>query len=291
LGTVQFGVRYGIANVTGQPDATTVADIIAAGWKCGLRSFDTAQGYGASEAVLGEAFAKLGIADEVEVISKLAPEIQADDPAAVEEAVRGSLHRLTIPRLSGLMLHREAQLDSWESSIRPAFDAVREAGLIERAGVSVYSAERAIEALANPGIDMIQVAANVFDRRMQRAGVFERAGDLGKTVFIRSVYLQGLALMSPDATPARIPLAAKAVAALDQFCRQHRADRRQFAIGFVRAAAPEARLVLGAETQEQVEENCALFAAPPIDPALYSNWNAIWPGDDDELIDPRNWPA
>jgi aryl-alcohol dehydrogenase-like predicted oxidoreductase len=114
---------------------------------------------------------------------------------------------------------------------------------------------------------------------------------LGKTVFIRSVYLQGLALMSPDATPARIPLAAKAVAALDQFCRQHRVDRRQFAIGFVRAAAPEARLVLGAETQEQVEENCALFAAPPIDPALYSSWNAIWPGDDDELIDPRNWPA
>src|SRR5262249_19249157 len=140
-------------------------------------------------------------------------------------------------------------------------------GLIQGAGISVYSADRALTALAQPGIDMIQVAANVFDRRIQRAGVFERARELGKAVFIRSVYLQGLALMTPDAAPAHIPMAVQEIATLDEFCREHRVDRRHFALDFIRAAAPEARLVLGAETAEQMKENCDFLTRTPIDPA------------------------
>lgn len=291
LGAVQLGLPYGIANTAGQPDAAEAAEIIAAGWRRGLRWFDTAQAYGTSEAVLGEAFEKLGIAAEACVISKLAPEVPAADPVSVCDAVGGSLQRLRVPKLAGLMLHRESQLDAWEPGIRRSFEAAKDAGLIERVGISVYSTEHALNALAAPGIDMIQVAANVFDRRMQRGGVFQRAKDLGKAVFIRSVYLQGLALMPPEAAPTGISRAVEAVRALDEFCRERRIDRRQFAIDFVRAAAPDARLVLGAETSRQVAENCDCFAGDAIAPAFHDQWMKRWPEDVEALIDPRFWPS
>jgi aryl-alcohol dehydrogenase-like predicted oxidoreductase len=97
--------------------------------------------------------------------------------------------------------------------------------------------------------------------------------------------------MPPDAAPAGVEGASCAVAGLEAFCREQALDRRHFAVDFIRAQAPQARLVLGAETAAQVEENCALFTAPPLDPAIHAGWLARWPDDLEPLIDPRLWKS
>ena len=58
LGTAQLGTNYGIANRMGKPDFDTAEAIIKTTWDAGIREFDTAQGYGDSEQVLGEVFQK-----------------------------------------------------------------------------------------------------------------------------------------------------------------------------------------------------------------------------------------
>src|SRR5467141_3083494 len=71
LGAAQFGMPYGIANTAGQPDSSTIIEIVSAVWSRGVRFFDTAQAYGASEEALGQALMRLSIGGEACVVSKL----------------------------------------------------------------------------------------------------------------------------------------------------------------------------------------------------------------------------
>src|SRR5580698_8243033 len=53
IGTVQFGQAYGISNSRGQVPADDVATILRRGAQSGIKTLDTAAGYGEAEAVLG----------------------------------------------------------------------------------------------------------------------------------------------------------------------------------------------------------------------------------------------
>ena len=288
LGTAQLGMPYGVANVAGQPDYETVEEIVAAVWGCGVRFFDTAPAYGRSEEALGRAFTRLSLGDQVCVISKLTIDQKATKEVC--EDIESSLARLKVPRLWGGLLHREEELDRWNGSLHRTLSEAKRAGLLSYIGASVYSVARALQALDLDDIDLIQVPANVFDRRMERAGVFEHARERGKVVFVRSVYLQGLALMETDHVGETIPCGKKAVAAFKRFCAEHQVDRQHFAIDYVRRMAPDAKLIIGAETTSQARENCALFARKQIAEGACRAWTSCWPDDVDELVDPRRWP-
>ena len=54
LGTVQFGLDYGVSNQTGKVDLDEAKAILTACEKLGIRSLDTATEYGDSEKILGE---------------------------------------------------------------------------------------------------------------------------------------------------------------------------------------------------------------------------------------------
>ena len=54
LGTVQFGLLYGIANQVGKVSRDEVAEILGHARAAGVDTLDTAIGYGDSEVILGE---------------------------------------------------------------------------------------------------------------------------------------------------------------------------------------------------------------------------------------------
>ena len=66
LGTVQFGLDYGIANEAGQVKCAEVEQILSEVKKNEIDMLDTAIAYGTSEEVLGE----VGV-DEFRVVTKL----------------------------------------------------------------------------------------------------------------------------------------------------------------------------------------------------------------------------
>ena len=71
VGTVQFGMTYGIANQQGRPSRKEVLEIIKFGYESGICDYDTAAVYGESEEVLGQCFKDLGICNKVNVFTKI----------------------------------------------------------------------------------------------------------------------------------------------------------------------------------------------------------------------------
>ena len=288
LGTAQLGMDYGIANVGGRPSMDAAAEVVRLAWEHGVRCFDTAQSYGESELVLGSALFRCG-SEAPKIVTKLNPETDINDVTAVVFGMRASLERLHIDHVWGLMLHDEGALDLWIRGGGHGLQVLKQMGLAKHLGVSVYSVERALQALAFDEVDIIQVPANIFDRRMVRAGVFSRARELGKTVFVRSVFLQGLVFLSPGIA-ARVPEGENAVRTLSAFCEHYGVGIRKFVLDHICWAAPEAQLVIGAETAGQIQENCNLLVAHPCDPLLHEQWDQLWAVDHSGLIDPRSWP-
>lgn len=290
LGTAQLGMAYGVANRTGRPDAAGASRIVGSAWSAGVRYYDTAQSYGDSESVLGRAFGELGIVPDVRVVTKLHPSLESSNDAQIRTSVLESRRALGIQVIWGLMLHREEMLDGWDTRWGPVLGDLREEGLIDSVGVSVYSPDAALRALETEGIDILQVPANAFDRRMRRSGVFARADELGKQVFVRSIYLQGLALMDPGDVDPAIASGPEAVATLRTFCRERGIEPRQFAIDHALCSAPHAILVVGAERAAQVEENCELVRGSARPARDVADWDALWPDDIGQLVDPSQWP-
>ncbi|MCW3018565.1 MAG: aldo/keto reductase [Solirubrobacterales bacterium] len=293
LGTAQLGQPYGIANRTGQPNDETASAVLELASSLGIRYVDTAQGYGRSEEIIGRWLQRRpeSTASNVRVISKLSPALDPADTGALAESLEGSWARLGAQPIWGMLLHTEALLDRWEGRLAETLRDLRERGRITHMGVSVASVEGMRKAIEMRDMEIIQAPANVFDRRMRRAGLFALAQAAGKHVFIRSVFLQGLMLLDPAEAARRLPLAAGAVERLDAFCAEHMADRREFAVGYARQHVPGALLVIGSETPAQVAENCRLIAQTPPQPQLYEEWDAVWPNDDPVLVNPARWPV
>ena len=263
LGTVQFGLPYGVANKTGQPDQSMVTDIIRTAWGKGIREFDTAQDYGISEQVLGIAFSELGIASEAQVISKINPELDHCDPQVMAKAIDASLEKLRVPCLLGLMLHKEDLLCKWKNGLGDILQDFVKSGKVKQLGVSVYSPDKALEALNIKELGMIQVPSNILDRRFERKNIFTLAANKNKLVYIRSIFLQGLILMDPEELPGRMSFAIPVINKIKSLCNDLNLTRHELAIGYLKEKVPGAKLVIGVDNPQQLIKNIESWERKP----------------------------
>ncbi|MCD4744447.1 MAG: aldo/keto reductase [Desulfobacteraceae bacterium] len=288
LGTVQLGMDYGVANVTGKPDFADAAKVVQSAWMDGIHEFDTAQGYGDSEKSLGHIFKSLGINFDVKVISKIDTAIDHLDENALHNSIMCSLNNLKCTSLYGLMLHRESLLGIWDKGLGKLLDTFVKQGIIKHVGVSVYSPDKAIQALNLKEISMVQIPANIIDHRFKNAGVIELADELGKTLYVRSIFLQGLLLMDSDKLPVSMEF-AKPV--LKEFCKlseEVKLTRHELAMGYVKSVYPNAKILFGAETVEQVKNNIEVWkkeCSESVVNLIHDRFSKV----DEQILNPSLW--
>ncbi len=289
LGTAQLGLPYGIANRTGQPDHETAESIVKTAWQGGIREFDTAQAYGESEAVLGRALTSLGISHDARIITKLDPTLNPLREQDITGAVKRSLEYLQAPSLYGLMLHREEWLDHLNNGLEKTLRALVLDDIVQHLGISLYSPARALQALKFPLFDLLQVPANILDRRFADAGVFKLAEEKGKQVYIRSVFLQGLLLMAGEDLPATLALAKGPLGKIDSLCRRYQYSRQEIALLYIQAHYPQAKIIIGAETPIQLAQNLAIWKDSPASILDFDEFDGLSVGDE-RIINPALWP-
>jgi aryl-alcohol dehydrogenase-like predicted oxidoreductase len=272
LGTVQFGLNYGIANTQGKPSFDRVKAILKTALDNGITSLDTAAAYGDSEEVLGKALAELGIADRMTVVSKVPPLPEKCDPLEfIATSVTNSLKRLRLPVIPLILFHNE--LD-WRC--REELSSLIDKGMIEAAGVSLDSLECAATADESP---FVQLPCNVFDHRFDDKIKNHTAGH----IFIRSVYLQGLAVMPKEKIP--FPELLTYRKKLESFGMPMQELCMRYLLSFPGGVS----VLTGVDTPEQLQENCRMAALGPLPADLLKQVSEAVPLLPERLIRPKLW--
>ncbi len=289
LGTVQLGMPYGAANTTGQPDRTTARKIIQTAWECGIRIFDTAQGYGQSEEVLGDALAHGNFLQEARVITKFHPSLDHTNKKVLLHALYDSLRKLGVERLEGIFFHREKCLDLWNTGLGEIVSDIAASQKSAKVGISVYSPQRAFEALEKNGIDCVQVPTNILDHRFEQTGVFDRAQKAGKKVFIRSIYLQGLLLLDPEKLAEKMSFAKDVLQEVETLAEKYEVSPQELALAYVKQSFDGAYCVVGAETALQVRNNCDLWEQAGAPAEALQEIQDTFASVDERILNPAKW--
>jgi aryl-alcohol dehydrogenase-like predicted oxidoreductase len=284
LGTAQFGLSYGIANIHGKPDTATVTSLLRSAWAGGIRSLDTAIAYGDSEQVLGSA----GV-QEFGIITKL-PEIpegigQADVPEWVDSQVAGSLHRMGVKRLDGLLLHRPSQLLS--SIGAPLYSALQRQvaqGRVRKIGISIYEPSELDQLMPRFDFDVVQAPFNILDFRLIGSGWARRLKESGVELHVRSVFLQGLLLMPANRRPAYFDRWETLWAAWDAWLYEHQLTPLQACLRYALHAEGVQQVVLGVESESQLKEILSVLDEGPL-PDGYQGLRS----QDADLLNPSFW--
>lgn len=282
LGTVQFGLPYGITNKAGQVPEVEVGRILDLAASSGIDLVDTAQAYGSAETVLGRCWPT---GAPRRIISKLTA---AAGRQSWEESLIASLERLRTPKLDGFLLHRASDLLAPDGKeLMDWLEGLRERGLVERIGVSVYNSSE-LDELPLDRLQLVQLPLSVYDQRPIRDGTICRLKDLGIAVHVRSVLLQGLLLQSPQHWPDHLSPAFREHHA-QWHAHLHRLGVSPLAgaLGFIRSCKGiEAVLVGVVSVQELTQVLQAWSQAENALPEVPLDW--AWKNSID--VDPCRWP-
>lgn len=282
LGTVQFGLRYGVAGRGEIVPEAEVRDILACAEALGIRMLDTAAAYGDIEERL------VGLVQshpKFRIVTKLPPIPAGTTPAGAERWVDATLERAFQrlgDRLHAVLFHRAEDLLEgcavalWERS--SAWSARRSIPL----GVSAYDVATLDLVRRRFPVTIAQLPGNALDQRLLRQ---PSSAPPGFEIHLRSAFLQGLLLMPEEDAARRVPRAAAALTTWHAWCRSQQLEPLVAALGLVKGLPGVSHCVVGVDRLTQLEAIAAAWQAAPV---LHGD---MLHTDDLEIIDPRRWPA
>jgi aryl-alcohol dehydrogenase-like predicted oxidoreductase len=280
LGTAQFGLDYGITNSAGRVKLGEVKQVLQFASSLGVSLLDTAHSYGDAERRIGDFGSK-----RFDVVTKLSsprsPLVSLDEH--YKKSLLLSLSRLRVDRVYGVLAHDIHDLDSADlTDVAHSLMRLRESGLTERVGISVYHPHQ-LEPVLNEFVpDMVQLPFNLVDRRFEESGWLKTLKDMQIEVHSRSIFLQGLLLIKAHEIPDSFSRWRGIFLDLESWCREHNFSKLEAALGFALSNTLIDRVIVGVASLSQLQQ-IHLAAGITIEgfPAVSSL--------DLDLIDPSRW--
>jgi aryl-alcohol dehydrogenase-like predicted oxidoreductase len=292
LGTVQWGMPYGIANSSGQPDLEMVRQILDLAARSGIETLDTARTYGTSEAVIGEIISELQT--PFRVVTKLSPDIyevgltKSEVLERCKKSVEESLKSLRMHQIDTLLLHRGFHKDIGNGFIWEYLLQLKENGVVKHIGLSAVNPVEAMDALKGLKIDLIQVATSLLDQRLLRLGFFSMAHELGIEVHVRSLFLQGIAFLDKRKLPPKMHILKPKLDMIEKLAVENSIDPALIWLDFASRLVAN-KLILGCEKEIQLAKSLEWILELPIDPGIYQSLEV----EDlpDSILDPSLWSS
>lgn len=265
LGTVQFGMKYGVNNQIGrQPTREESFEMLDAALDGGISVIDTARAYGEAELVLGEYFRTSGRNfSETRVVSKLRPNViepgEKDVLGACKREVEDSLRRMGLSRLDGYLFHTPQYI--YQPKLVNALVKLKEEGYTDHIGISIYDIAEGETALETGVMDYLQMPYSILDQRGIKTGFLHKCKAQGLTVATRSAFLQGLFMMEEEQIPDYLESALPYLHIMTDILHKYQVNKVDAILAFVASEADIDYLVFGVEKFAQIRENLARFKA------------------------------
>lgn len=280
LGTVQFGLNYGINNLLGKPEKESVFDILSYAYENGIKYIDTAELYGNAHELIGE-FHKSNPTRKFNIITKFPHEFED----SLDNKINDYLSQLEIDYLEAILFH------SFESYIYHKSHLTNLVKLksksIKYIGVSVYTNEQMNEAIDDMNIDIIQIPFNIFDNLNLRGELIKKAKSKNKIIHTRSAFLQGLFFMkknNPNSIRIKLENELKIV---ENISLKSSIPIGSIALNYCLVQTNIDGVLIGVDSLEQLKENID-FAKNKIPNKYLDEINSITINNI-ELLNPSKW--
>ncbi|HUO88362.1 MAG TPA: aldo/keto reductase [Rhizomicrobium sp.] len=258
LGTVQFGQAYGISNTRGRVPLEDARTILSRAAAAGMRTLDTAAGYGEAEHVLG---ALASVTKPFRIVTKTIP--LKNGLEGVLERTRQSVAILHRRPVDVLLVHAAGDLIGREGEeLWRRLKELRDEGLFRSIGISAYVADDPIALARRFGPDVMQVPLSLLDQRLVHSGALKTLKELGVEIHARSLFLQGLLFLDEDRLPANLAAAAPHLRKVRALFKEAGVTALQAALAFA-LGTPEVDVgIVGVTTPGELEEIIAAAGKP-----------------------------
>ena len=255
LGSVQFGIPYGVSNNEGKTSKKQALSILNFAQKKGIRTIDTAPSYGDSERVLGKLFE----GEEWDITTKTLPfnskSINEEQIEQLRSVFRESLVSLHKKSIYGLLVHScNDLLKPGGEKIFREMERLREIGMVKKIGVSVYNSKQIAAILGKFNIDLIQLPINIFDQHLFVDGWLEKLKNKNVEIHARSAFLQGLLLMPRTSIPTYFLPIKEKIELFSKSAQELSLSKLELALGYVMGINEVDKIVVGVNTIEQLRE-------------------------------------
>ena len=283
LGTVQWGVPYGLYNQEGMTSTKTVKAILDEALAGGIHLLDTASLYGESEAVLGR-----NVLDEFRIVTKTpkfqVEHIERQEVDGLVNTFRASLKKLNCASIYGLLIHdAEDILKPGGLMLIQALVALKMQGLVDKIGVSVYDGKQVTRILKIFTPDIVQLPISILDQRVLRDGTLDSLYQLGVEVHARSVFLQGLLLMPADEIPIYFNPIRSLLNQFHMAANDQNLTAIQASLTFVRDLTQISKVLVGVQNLQQFQDCARDFKIDASFEAKNLNYDEI------KFVNPSMW--
>ena len=270
LGTVQFGLQYGV-NSAGRPSQEAVKSILSEAAKGGVATLDTSSAYGNSEEVLGESIAT---PSQFKIVSKY-----PKGEVPVGEMFNSTLKRLKVDKLYGYLLHH-FEVYKNNPAVWDEFIVLKETGKVQKIGFSLYTPEELEFILKNGSpFDLIQVPFNIFDKKF--LPYMKELHEKGVEIHVRSTFLQGLFFKDRNALPEKLQTMKEYLLQLDDFSKKSGLSISEIALNYNLQNPYIDGVLIGVDNVDQLRMNLDSVKNTPINIEIEVK--------EQELLNPVNW--
>ena len=276
LGTVQFGLNYGINNTQGKPEKENVFQILSYAYESGIRYLDTAELYGNAHDLIGE-FHKLYPAKKFEIITKFPHEFES----SLDDKIYTYLDQLAVSHLHAILFH------SFDSYVKHRSELNGKIDKVIKIGVSVYTNAQMEAVINDANIDIIQLPFNLFDNIHLRGVLLKKAKEKNKIIHTRSAFLQGLFFMKKD-NPNKIRVKLeKELKLISNISLKYSISIGSLALKYCLQQPHIDGVLIGVDSLAQLKENIE-YTETNVSDEYMKEINAIRI-DDIELLNPSLW--
>jgi aryl-alcohol dehydrogenase-like predicted oxidoreductase len=248
LGTVQFGLNYGINNTQGKPAKEDVFKVLSYAYEKGIRYLDTAELYGDAHEIIGQ-FHILNPDKKFNIITKFPHEFNGE----LDSKISIYLNQLNVNNLSAILFHSFDSYKLHKSQISSKLTGV------EKIGVSIYTNEQMNEVIDDVNVDIIQLPFNLFDNINLRGELLKKAKTKNKIIHTRSAFLQGLFFMNKGNPNKIVVKLKKELEFITNLSERSSISVGSLALNYCLNQSDIDGVLIGVDSLEQLKENIAFL--------------------------------
>jgi aryl-alcohol dehydrogenase-like predicted oxidoreductase len=279
LGTVQFGLKYGINSIN-NPSLKEVFEILQLANDNNINTLDTADAYGDSITRIGKFIKKNNT--NFNIITKFKYEDEID----ISSLLKDTLEKLHTPSIEAYLYHSFDDFIKYPF-IKDELFSFKEKKNINKIGISIYTNEEFEKAIDANFFDLIQFPYNLLDNNLQRGKLIKKAKGKNILLHARSVFLQGLFFKDLNLLPTKLLVLKPYLSQVHALSVQNNISISELALLYVLNNPSIDGVLIGIDSKEQLLQNLQL-CSKKLDIHLINAIDTLYVKETN-LLNPVNW--